>query len=114
MGHRLAIVGAGGRMGRTLVATLAEFPALTLAVAVDQAGSEVIGADSGQLAGLAPNKIRIRADRAAALREADVVVDFSAAHASSELLAECVAAGVAWNGRDCWRRRARGRRGSGN
>jgi 4-hydroxy-tetrahydrodipicolinate reductase len=95
MGHRLAIVGAGGRMGRSLVANLAEYPALTLAVAIDQAGSELIGADSGQLAGLAPNKIRVRADRAAALREADVAVDFSAAHASSELLADCAAAGVA-------------------
>lgn len=95
MGHRLAIVGAGGRMGRSLVANLAEYPALTLAVAIDQAGCEVIGADSGQLAGLAPNKIRVRADRAAALREADIAVDFSAAHASSELLADCVAAGVA-------------------
>ncbi len=82
-------------MGRSLVVNLAEFPALTLAVAVDQAGCNVIGADSGQLAGIAPNKIMIRADRAAALREADIAVDFSAAHASSELLADCVAAGVA-------------------
>jgi len=82
-------------MGRSLVASLAEYPALSLAVAIDQAGSEVIGADSGQLAGLAPNKIRVRADRAAALREANIAVDFSAAHASSELLADCVAAGVA-------------------
>jgi 4-hydroxy-tetrahydrodipicolinate reductase len=95
MGHRLAIVGAGGRMGRALIANLAEFPSLTLAAAVDQAGSDFVGADSGQLAGLGPNKIAVRADRAAALRAADVVVDFSAAQSSAELLAECVAARVA-------------------
>jgi 4-hydroxy-tetrahydrodipicolinate reductase len=82
-------------MGRALVANLAEFPMLTLAAAIDQSGSEVIGADCGRLAGLPANKITVRADRAAALREADVAVDFSAAHASSELLADCVAAGVA-------------------
>ena len=95
MGHRLAIVGAGGRMGRALIASLAEFPSLSLAAAIDQAASQAIGADSGRLAGLEPNKIPVSADRAAALRAVDIVIDFSASQSSADLLAECVAARVA-------------------
>lgn len=95
MGQRLVIVGAGGRMGRALIACLAEFPALQLVAAVDASASAAIGVDSGTLAGLPANKIIVSADRAAALRGADVAVDFSAAAASADLLAECVAAKVA-------------------
>jgi 4-hydroxy-tetrahydrodipicolinate reductase len=95
MGQRLVIVGAGGRMGRALIASLAEFPSLQLVAAVDAPGSAAIGADSGALAGTGANKVIVSADRAAALRGADVAVDFSAASASADLLAECVAAKVA-------------------
>ncbi len=95
MGYRVAIVGAGGRMGRALVANLADYTALTLAAALDRADSEVIGHDSGQLAGLAPNKIAVLSDVEGALKAVDLVIDFSAATGSAQLLSQCVAAKVA-------------------
>lgn len=95
MVQRLVIVGAGGRMGRALVAQLSEHPKLQLVAAVDRVGSDAVGADSGLLAGIAANKIIVTSDRAAALRNADVAVDFSAASTSAELLSECVASNTA-------------------
>ena len=49
---RLVIAGAGGRMGRTLIHAIAATKGVTLAGAVEAAGSAVIGRDAGELAGL--------------------------------------------------------------
>jgi 4-hydroxy-tetrahydrodipicolinate reductase len=54
---RLIVAGAGGRMGRTLVKAIAETKGLVLAGAVEPAGSSLLGQDSVELAGLAPNGI---------------------------------------------------------
>ncbi len=78
------------------MACLAEYPrAAAGGRSIDRGGSEAIGVDSGRWRASQPNKIIVSADRAAALRGADMAVDFSAAHASAELLADCVAAKVA-------------------
>jgi len=74
---RLIVVGAGGRMGRTLVKAIAETPGVVLAGAVEPAGSPSIGQDAGQLAGLAPNGIRLTADLAALAGNADAIIDFT-------------------------------------
>src|SRR4051794_41780936 len=52
---RLIVAGAGGRMGRTLIHTIAAIDGATLAGAVEAAGSAVIGRDAGELAGLGKN-----------------------------------------------------------
>jgi len=49
---RIAIVGAAGRMGRTLVQAVHETPGLDLTVAVERLGSSLVGADAGELAGV--------------------------------------------------------------
>ena len=49
---RLVIAGAGGRMGRTLIQAIAATKGVTLAGAIEAAGSAVIGRDAGELAGL--------------------------------------------------------------
>ncbi len=59
---RLLVVGAAGRMGRTLVRLLAETPGVTLAGAIERIGAPEIGKDSGELAGVGPNGIAITAD----------------------------------------------------
>ena len=48
---RLVVAGAGGRMGRTLIHAIAATKGVTLAGAVEAAGSAVIGRDAGELAG---------------------------------------------------------------
>ncbi len=74
---RLIVVGAAGRMGRTLIRIIAEAPGMTLAGAVEQAGAVEIGADAGVLAGLPPNGIAIVDDPLPVFARADGVLDFT-------------------------------------
>jgi 4-hydroxy-tetrahydrodipicolinate reductase len=74
---RLIVVGAAGRMGRTLVRLIAETPGVTLAGAVERAGAPELGADSGTLAGLPANGIAITADALPIFAKSDGVIDFT-------------------------------------
>lgn len=91
---RIAIAGAGGRMGRTLVRAIAETGGLVLAAALEQAGSPLIGQDAGLLSGLGSNGVLLGADSDNALAHADAVVDFTIPAASSALAARAAAAGI--------------------
>jgi 4-hydroxy-tetrahydrodipicolinate reductase len=74
---RLVVTGAGGRMGRTLIAAIAAMDGVVLAGAVEAAGSAVIGRDAGELAGLGKNGIPVAVDPAPVLAKADGLVDFT-------------------------------------
>jgi 4-hydroxy-tetrahydrodipicolinate reductase len=74
---RLAVLGAGGRMGRRVVACAAEIPGLKVVAAVDAPGSPVLGTDAGVLAGLAPIGVPVVAVGEGCFADADVVIDFS-------------------------------------
>ena len=74
---RLIVVGAAGRMGRTLVRIVAETPGVTLAGAVERAGAAEIGADSGELAGIGANGIALTADALPLFLEAEGLLDFT-------------------------------------
>ncbi len=56
---RLIVAGAGGRMGRTLIHAIAATDGMTLAGAIEAAGSAVIGRDAGELAGLGRNGVLV-------------------------------------------------------
>jgi 4-hydroxy-tetrahydrodipicolinate reductase len=84
---RLIIAGAGGRMGRTLVKAIAETKGLTLAGALEDARSALLGQDSGVLAGLPANGIALVADAKPLLAKADGVIDFTVPAASVALAA---------------------------
>ncbi|MET0285586.1 MAG: 4-hydroxy-tetrahydrodipicolinate reductase [Polyangiales bacterium] len=73
---KVAIHGAAGRMGKTLVRLVHESPELELAAAVDSANSPLLGRDAGEVAGVGPLGWPITASLEA-LASADVVVDFS-------------------------------------
>lgn len=75
---RLIVAGAGGRMGRTLVRAIAESEDLQLAGALETSGSPLIGQDAGTLAGIGENGVRLVADAAPLLGEADGIIDFTA------------------------------------
>ena len=89
---RLAIPGAGGRMGRMIIRLIAESPGLRLGVATERAGSPSIGQDAGLLAGVAPLGVRVAP--ADAPLDADVLIDFTAPGATAELVPRAAAAGV--------------------
>ena len=66
---KVAIAGAGGRMGRTLIEAVLADRSLTLAAAFDMPGSPAIGTQIGG--------VKVLGDAEAALRAADVLVDFT-------------------------------------
>jgi 4-hydroxy-tetrahydrodipicolinate reductase len=74
---RLIVAGAGGRMGRTLIKAIAETKGLVIAGAVDAPGSPVLGRDSGELAGLGANGVKVGTDVAPLLAGADGLIDFT-------------------------------------
>jgi 4-hydroxy-tetrahydrodipicolinate reductase len=79
---RLIVAGAGGRMGRTLVKAIAETKGLTLAGALEGGDSPLMGKDSGKVAGLGDNGVKIAADAGALFDRADALIDFTAPAAS--------------------------------
>lgn len=87
---RIAVAGASGRMGRTLVAALGETTDMQLAAALERAGHADLGRDAGSLAGLASAKVALTDNAKAALANADAVLDFTAP-AASVALAEIAA-----------------------
>jgi len=91
---RLVIAGAGGRMGRTLMHAIAVTKGVTLAGAVEAAGSAVIGRDAGELAGLGANGIKVVSDAAPLLKSADGLIEFTIPAATLVLAELSAAAGI--------------------
>jgi len=92
---RIAIAGAAGRMGRTLIAACAQRPGLVLAAAFEHAGSGALGLDAGVLAGLPANGVAIAADDTLAAVPFDVLIDFTGPAATLAHAAACAATGRA-------------------
>ncbi len=85
---RIAVTGAGGRMGRTLIRLISETEGLALAGGIEAEGSPHIGTDLGTLAGLAaPLGIKATADALTVIKDADALIDFSVPEASLEFAA---------------------------
>jgi 4-hydroxy-tetrahydrodipicolinate reductase len=80
---RLVIVGAAGRMGQALVRAVQRTPGVTLAAAVERAGSDVIGQDAGLIAGAGLTGVPITDAPLPAFAAADGVIDFTLPAAST-------------------------------
>ncbi len=74
---RLVVVGAGGRMGRTLVKAIVETGGVVLSGAVEHEGSLLIGQDAGLVAGAGEAGVRIADDPLPLFAEAHGVLDFT-------------------------------------
>ena len=81
---KIVVVGAAGRMGQTLIRAVAETEGVVLSGAVEREGSDAIGKDAGEIAGLGGNGGTISADPLPAFVEADGVLDFTIPAASVE------------------------------
>lgn len=86
---RIAVAGAGGRMGRTLVQAITETEGLRLGAATESAGSTLLGADAGELAGVGRLGVMLVADLADTLADFDVLIDFTTPAATMAHLALC-------------------------
>jgi 4-hydroxy-tetrahydrodipicolinate reductase len=74
---KVAIVGAAGRMGQALVRCSKLVTGMRVVAAVDTAACPLCGKDSGLIAGIGENGITITHDLTAAVKDADILIDFS-------------------------------------
>ena len=92
--RRVAIAGASGRMGQTLIEAVAASADLVLAAAFDVPGSAGIGSDATAFLGR-PSGVVVGADARAALAASEVLIDFTRPQGTLAHLALCRELGVA-------------------
>ncbi|MEO8304187.1 MAG: 4-hydroxy-tetrahydrodipicolinate reductase [Betaproteobacteria bacterium] len=90
---RIAVAGAGGRMGQALIEATLSDPQLALAAAFDVAGSPALGRDAGERFGRATG-VLVGADIDSAVGAADVLIDFTRPDGTLAHLAACVRHGT--------------------
>ncbi|MGE5297106.1 MAG: 4-hydroxy-tetrahydrodipicolinate reductase [Solirubrobacterales bacterium] len=91
MGPKLVVVGAGGRMGRRIVALAVESKRFEIVGAVDKADHPDLGKDAGVLAGAEKLNLPLSASWP---KTAQVAIDFSMPEAAEETVKACVAHGT--------------------
>ena len=74
---KIAILGAGGRMGMVLIRGAARCRDVTVVAAVERSGHAAVGRDAGAAAGGDATGIIITDDSAAAVAAAEVLIDFT-------------------------------------
>lgn len=75
---KIGIVGCAGRMGRMLIKAVDETPGAGLAGGSEMPGSEFVGQDPAQLAGLSASGLSVVDNAADLFAVSDAVVDFTA------------------------------------
>ena len=93
-GLKVAVAGAGGRMGGAIIRAIARTPGLVVCAAFDRPGTPSIGKDAGIIAGIDALDLSIGDDVDAALAGADAVIDFTAPAASVELAQRAARLGI--------------------
>jgi 4-hydroxy-tetrahydrodipicolinate reductase len=73
---KIAIAGAGGRMGRMLLEVTLKDSQATLAAAIDQPGAPLLGKDAGEIVG-SPCGVMISSDSEAGIAQASCLIDFT-------------------------------------
>ena len=84
---KIAVLGAGGRMGQALARVLAETPGCALAGGIEAKGSPYVGRDIGEAAGLDPVGIAITDDPLPVFAAVDGVLDFTTPSSTLEFVA---------------------------
>lgn len=92
---RLAVLGAGGRMGRAVIALALDDARFALTAAHSRAGSEYLARDAGALASRPECGVRVGDSLEAAVAAADVIIDFTRPEFTLQAAATCAANGRA-------------------
>lgn len=90
---RIAITGAAGRMGRALIEAGQAADGIEVTVAIERAGSSVIGSDAGVVAGVGAIGLQLVADASKASNDFDVLIDFTRPDVTLANLEVCRKAG---------------------
>jgi len=89
---RIAITGAAGRMGRTLIEAVHQAEGLELGAALEYSGSSLLGSDAGELAGVGKLGVKVVADLSSVTSNFDVLIDFTRPEATLSNLEVCKSA----------------------
>lgn len=90
---RIAVAGASGRMGLCLIRAVALTDKTALVVAVSRRGSDSVGKDAGQLAGIGALGVKVVDNLTAVVDQFDVLIDFTRPDASMAFIELCQQAG---------------------
>lgn len=90
---RIAITGAAGRMGRSLIQACHETEGVELTAALEHPAHPLLGSDAGELAGIGKTGVALGAEPGAVLDDFDVLVDFTRPEPTLANLALCRRAG---------------------
>ena len=86
---RVAIAGAGGRMGRQLIQAATALDGVALGAALEREGSSLVGADAGELAGIGHTGVQVQSSLEAVKDDFDVLIDFTRPEGTLNHLAFC-------------------------
>ena len=86
---KIAVVGAGGRMGRMLIESVLKDERLHLVAALERAGEPAVGKDAGESIGM-PCGVAITTDLDAGLSGADCLIDFTRPEGTLQHLSFCL------------------------
>ena len=86
---KIAVVGAGGRMGRTIIAAILKDDALKLVAAIDQPGTPLLGRDAGESLGMSCG-VLLSSELEAGIGQADCLIDFTSPASALAHLELCV------------------------
>jgi len=88
---RIAITGAAGRMGKTLIEACTQAEDCCVSAATERAGSSLMGADAGELAGVGALDVKLVDDIATVVNDFDILIDFTSIEATLHNLQICKA-----------------------
>jgi 4-hydroxy-tetrahydrodipicolinate reductase len=74
---RIALTGAAGRMGRSLIEACQQADGMEVSVALEHPDSSLLGSDAGDLAGIGKLDVLVGSDLTAVTADFDVLIDFT-------------------------------------
>ena len=86
---RIAVSGAGGRMGKEIIAACQGVSELCLSAAIEHQGHPMIGHDAGEIAGIAATGVSCHAHIDEVIDNFDVLIDFTRPEATLANLDAC-------------------------
>lgn len=87
---KILVIGAAGRMGRTIVFCIEDTPDVDISGGTENPGNPSVGSDMGELAGIGKKNILVEDCLETAVRACDVIIDFTAPDSSMQTLEAAV------------------------
>lgn len=88
---KIAVTGAAGRMGRTLIESCSSNANCQLGAAIEHEGSSFIGIDAGEMAGVGSQDTQIVSQLSDVVNDFDTLIDFTRPEVTLKNLQTCVA-----------------------